>query len=175
MKKISVVSLLFAAFTSPIFASNTFLFLDIRASNQNFEVYQGQEYDMSPYTGALGPNANGTGGTSVQLFCDDFSDDSNYGTGWQVNVTTVDSADLSKTRYGSANANPAFPSGTTLYEEIAWLFTQSAAPGQTLANQDAIQEAVWDMTYPTGTPKATATASSPNMTYLQWIGAAESD
>jgi hypothetical protein len=117
----------------------------------------------------------------VELFCDDYSDDAYWNTGWQVNLTNVGTAAAANpstdswqdTRFGGANANTSYPVGTTLYEEIAWLFTQSIQSGQSTANQDAIGEAVWLMTDPTGTPKATAGNTGSNLTYLEWITDAE--
>jgi hypothetical protein len=160
-----------------LFATTTYAFIDNRASNQNSEVYNGAQEDISPYGGSIGTSiSGGTGNLTVKFFCDDFEDNVTYGTGWQVNLTAVNSSNLSNTRYGSANLNPSYPSGTTLYEEVAWLFTQTVQPGQSLNNQDAIQEAVWLMTgNPASTPKVTATATGSNKTYLQWIAAAQSD
>jgi hypothetical protein len=161
---------------SPLFAGTTYVYLSDRPPGQNSEIYNGVSYDISPYSGSIGSNA--TGGApdqAAKLFCDDFIDNAVYGTGWAVNVTTVSSSNLSNTRFGSANANSIYGTGTVLYQQLAWLFTQSMQTNQTIANQDAIQEAVWYMTGNGATPKATATATGSNKTYLQWITAAQSN
>lgn len=164
-----------------MFASNIFMYLNNEAANQNTETYQGNTIPISPYGGSIGANQNGAGNAPALLFCDDYSDDTYWGTGWQVNLTNIGTAAAAnsatdpwqETRFGSANANAAFPTGTSLYEEMAWLFTQATAPGQSVANQDAIGEAVWHMTDPTGTPEATAGNTGSNLTYLQWISEAQ--
>jgi hypothetical protein len=179
MQKLTILAL--AAIGVPSMFGSTFAYLNSEAANQNTEIYQGSTIPISPYGGAIGANQSGAGDAAAMLFCDDYSDDTYWGTGWQVNVTNVGSAAAANsstnpwqdTRFGSANANTAFPTGTSLYEEMAWLFTQSTAPGQSALNQDAIGEAVWYMTDPTGTPKATASNTGGNLTYLQWISDAE--
>lgn len=137
--------------------------------NLNNVLYNGSE-PISPYAGSLG-------GQAVTLFCDDFNDSVSIPATYQVNVTDVNSTNLSLTRFGSTNYNPAYPTGSALYEEMAWLFTQMMQPGQTTANQIAIQEAVWHMT--ASTPGAVSTTSlsntGSNLTYLQWITDAEND
>ena len=179
MNKLSILGLVVMGVPS-MFAS-TFAYLNNEAGNQNTEVYQGNTIPISPYGGAVGANQNGTGDTAALLFCDDYSDATYWGTGWQVDVTDIGTASAAnpttdpwqETRFGSANANTAFPTGTSLYEEMAWLFTQATAPGQSALNQDAIGEAVWHMTDPTGTPEATASNTGSNLTYLAWISDAE--
>jgi hypothetical protein len=177
--KLSILAL--AAMGAPSMFAATFAYLNSEAGNQNTEVYQGSTIPISPYGGAIGANQSGAGDAAAMLFCDDYSDDTYWATGWQVNVTNVGTAAAAnpatdpwqETRFGSANANTAFPTGTNLYEEMAWLFTQSTAPGQSALNQDAIGEAVWYMTDPTGTPEATASNTGSNLTYLAWISDAE--
>jgi hypothetical protein len=180
MNKLSILAL--AAIGVPSMFGSTFAYLNNEAANQNTEVYQGSTIPISPYGAAIGANQNGTGDAAALFFCDDYSDTTYWGTGWQVNVTDIGTAAAAnsstnpwqETRFGSANANTAFPTGTSLYEEMAWLFTQSTVPGQSTLNQDAIGEAVWDMTDPAGTPKATASNTGSNLTYLAWISDAES-
>jgi hypothetical protein len=177
--KLSILAL--AAMGAPSMFAATFAYLNSEAGNQNTEVYQGSTIPISPYGGAIGANQSGVGDAAAMLFCDDYSDDTYWATGWQVNVANIGTAAAAnpatdpwqETRFGSANANTAFPTGTSLYEEMAWLFTQATAPGQSALNQDAIGEAVWDMTDPTGTPKATASNTGSNLTYLAWISDAE--
>ncbi len=125
----------------------------------------------------IGPYAGSLGGAAVTIFCDDFNDNVPVPTTYNVDVTAANATDLSLTRFGSANYNTAYAAGTTLYEQIAWMFTQMVSPGESQANQIAIQEAVWHMT--SSTPSAVSTVSlaktGANLTYLQWITAAQSD
>ena len=124
---------------------------------------------ISPYAGTLG-------GTAVTLFCDDFNDDVPMPSTFNVNISAPNGG-VSNMRFGTTNYNAAYPSGTALYEEIAWLFTQMMGSGQTQANQIGIQEAVWHMT--ASTPGSVSTTSlsntGSNLTYLQWITDAASD
>jgi hypothetical protein len=155
------------------FAATTYAFLNSESGTQNID----NNEPISPYGGSIGASQSGTGNLPVLLFCDDFSDHVAWNSGWQVNLTNVGTAAAAPsntnpwaaTRFGAANANTAYPVGTQLYEEVAWLFTQDLKTGQSLANQDAIGEAVWLMTDPTGTPKDTASNTGSNLTYLQWI------
>ena len=137
--------------------------------NLNNVLYNGSE-PISPYAGSLG-------GQAVTLFCDDFNDAISIPATYQVNITADNASNLSLTRFVSTNYNSAYPTGSTLYEEMAWLFTQMMQPGQTTANQIAIQEAVWHMT--ASTPGAVSTTSlsnsGSNLTYLQWITDAGND
>lgn len=169
MKKLVIaIGILGTMSASSLFATTTYAFLNSRAAGQNSDVWGGNPEDISPYGGSVGSSiTGGAGNSAVKLFCDDFADGVAYNSGWQVNVTTVNAADLTNTRYGAANLNPSYPSGTTLYEEIAWLFTQTVQVTQTVANQNAIGEAVWTMTG-SGTPTASALS-------LQWISLAQSD
>jgi len=153
-----------------VYGSTGTVYLNNEAGNQNTETYNGTTYPISPYGGTLG-------GSNIDLFCVDFADDTYWGTSWTVNVTDIGTAAAANpntspwagTRDGSANANTLYPTGTTLYEELAWLMTQSIAPGQTVANQDAIQEAAWLMTDPNETDLAHSTTSGTNLSYLTWI------
>jgi hypothetical protein len=136
--------------------------------NLNGVLVSSGEY-ISPYAGTLA-------GTPVTLFCDDFNDNIPVPSNSNVNISTPN-GNLSSTRFATTNYNPAYPSGTTLYEEMAWLFTQMMSPGQTQANEIGIQEAVWHMT--ASTPGSVSTTSlsntGSNLTYLQWITDAASD
>lgn len=68
----------------------------------------------------VGPYSATVNGTSTQIICDDFVDDSYVGESWTANVTTL--SNLNGTKWGSmANA-------TTLYDEAAWLATQMLSP-----------------------------------------------
>ena len=68
----------------------------------------------------VGPYSATVNGTSTQIICDDFVDDSYVGESWTANVTTL--SNLNGTKWGGmANA-------TTLYDEAAWLATQMLSP-----------------------------------------------
>lgn len=117
--------------------------------------------DISPYTGTLG-------GAAVTLYCDDFNNDIIIGSTSTVSVTDLVGGDTSnsnsQTRFATAddagsvtvadhgNAVVTMPSGTILYEELAWLYTQlgvqAEASRPNTAIEDAIQEAAWQMTTP---------------------------
>jgi hypothetical protein len=117
-------------------------------SNSPGLVFDGNE-PIGPYAGSLN-------GVNVQLYCDDFPDNINYG---QQNVTvystalptTTNTAFRNDTRYGVANPSTAgagYPAGTQLYDEIAWLATQMQNTSGANAgyNNIAIQEAIWTLT-----------------------------
>jgi len=145
-------------------ASTSFSF-----QNLNGVLVSAGEY-ISPYSGTLG-------GQAVTLFCDDFNDNVPVPSTYNVNITAPNASSLSNTRFATTNYNSAYPSGTVLYEEIAWLFTQMMAPGHSQANEIGIQEAVWHMTSSTPTAVATTSLSNTgsNLTYLQWITDAQND
>jgi len=68
----------------------------------------------------VGPYTATVNGTSTQIICDDFVDDSYVGESWTANVTTL--SNLNGTKWGGmANA-------TQLYDEAAWLATQMLSP-----------------------------------------------
>jgi len=105
-------------------------------------------YAISPYTGTL------DGGSAIQLYCDDFNDSIQFG---QQNIQvyktalTASAADLkADTRYYVDNPSSvsSYPSGLTLYEEMAWLATQMQHADT--INDKAIQEAIWQLTDASG-------------------------
>ena len=68
----------------------------------------------------VGPYSASVNGTSTQIICDDFTDESYVGESWTANVTTL--SNLNGTKWGGmANA-------TQLYDEAAWLATQMVSP-----------------------------------------------
>lgn len=68
----------------------------------------------------VGPYSATVNGTSTQIICDDFVDDSYVGESWTANVTTL--SNLNGTKWGGmANA-------TQLYDEAGWLATQMLSP-----------------------------------------------
>jgi hypothetical protein len=69
----------------------------------------------------VGPYSATVNGTSTQIICDDFVDDSYVGESWTANVTTL--SNLNGTKWGG------LPNATQLYDEAAWLATQMLSPG----------------------------------------------
>ncbi len=145
-------------------------------------------YNVSPFTATIN-------GTSVQLYCDDFNDSSSTHTDYNVyvtNIATTGTALTNYTRYGVNDAPGAgYPAGTALYEEMAWLATQSQNDGSgTNAdnNDKAIQEAIWHLTNDTAGPDGTSPTNTSGYTgtaaggangtaqsYSQWITDAQND
>jgi hypothetical protein len=157
-------------------------------SNSPGLIYDGN-YAISPYSGTVG-------GTTVQLFCDDFNDNVNWGqqniTAYQTSLTASATTLDGQTRYGDANpstAGASYPAGTTLYDEMTWLATQMLAVSGTSAtyNETAIQEAIWTLTNDknvndgssphnkTTTQTGTYGDAGVEQSYLAWIADAEAD
>jgi hypothetical protein len=145
---------------------------------------------ISPYTGTVNDS-------TVKLYCDDFNDNITWG---QQNISvystaltaTTNTAFQQDTRYGVNNASNAglgYPSGTQLYEEMAWLATQMQNTTGTHAtgNDIAIQEAIWALTNNSTvndglSPHTYSTAGTGTFgdngvqqSYLQWITDASSN
>jgi hypothetical protein len=96
-------------------------------------------YYVGPYYGTMN-------GAPVTLYCVDFANEVYWGESWQANVTSLESGDLSNTRYGGA---VDLPNAQTLYEEAAWLTTQYAShPG----DYGDIQATIWNLFDP-GAPQ----------------------
>ncbi len=158
---------------------------------------QDGSYLVSPFTGTIGSSA-------VTLYCDDFNDGASLNTPYTSYVTQVGTTGSNLTNYTRYGVNDApgdttstrivgtgvngyaalnYPAGTQLYEEMAWLATQSMndGSGTNANNQDiAIQEAIWALTNdralgvsPTNSSGYTGTQSSgatgTPQSYLQWI------
>jgi len=151
---------------------------------QNSTQFQGVE--VSPYTGTIATQGvNGGNAQSITLFCVDYQDEINPGSTYTVNVTAVNGlvtnplvnatqGSMANTRDGSGNEAAGYPTGTTLYEEEAWLATQMMSSGQTVSNEETIQEAMWVMTNPTNASAITANPTSGTyQTYQNWIWDAE--
>jgi hypothetical protein len=95
-------------------------------------------YYIDPYFGGLNePNG------MVEINCVDPKHDSYLDTHWDVYVTPLDNLDLSKTYLGNQQT----------YEEMAWLLfdTSFGSPSMPLADQQAIQAAVWFIADPLNT------------------------
>ena len=142
-------------------------------SNSAGLVYDGS-YAISPYSGTVN-------GATVQLYCDDFNDTINFG---QQNIsvysTSLSTANTSTTvlqadtRYGKANSpGSAYASttGTTLYDEMAWLATQmqhTAGTTNGSANNTALQEAIWALTDASVAPGAPHSSSGNGRYGIRW-------
>jgi len=133
--------------------------LDFSQQNSNgLTIDPSGNWAVSPYSGIIGGTYSGStyvsGGTSVKLYCDDFTDEVTYGAQdlpVYITALTATGATLQDdTRYGDKNANSTYPAGTALYEEMAWLATQMQTSGISTDNDIAIQEAIWKLTYDTG-------------------------
>ena len=134
---------------------------------------------ISPYSGTLG------GTTAVTLFCADDNNTFNWNTTYSYNYEAVNAADISPARLDAAGSNtsvkPAgvtanLPSGTQLYEEIAWPYTQMMQLGASDQNRVSIQEAVWHMSDTNSTPPSTYAAASGSIkAYSDWINLAQTD
>ena len=137
--------------------------------------------DISPYTGILG-------GIPVTLYCDDFNNDIVIGSTSAVTITNLvggnTSNNSSLTRFATANyaasvtvadhanALVPMPAGTTLYDEMAWLFTQlGAQAGSSSPNtgiEAALQEAAWEMSTPSGNNHVPTTYSNDAKDWI-WL------
>jgi len=120
---------------------------------------QTETVDLSPYTGTLYQTVSGvTTSSSLTLYCDDLNNTFPTGTDENVNVSSV-TGSLANARFDTQNPTGAsgnlpnttvpIPTGTTLYEEEAWLFTQIMnLPTGTgsIANMTALTEAAWELT-----------------------------
>jgi hypothetical protein len=119
----------------------------------------GENQDISPYTGTLSITVGGTTTNSpITLYCDDVNNSAPVGTYWNVNISKV-TGNLSDTRYDTSNptgssgnlagTNIPIPTGSTLYDEEAWLYTQMmdlTGAQKSSANITALQEAAWELT-----------------------------
>ncbi|HWE51558.1 MAG TPA: hypothetical protein VG273_17325 [Bryobacteraceae bacterium] len=139
-------------------------------------VANGTGQDISPYSGSLATTLGSiTTTTPLTLYCDDVNNDAPINTWWNVNISQV-TGDLSETRYGSANpvgssgnlpnTSIPIPTGSTLYEEEAWLYTQMmdlTGAQKNSTNITALQEAAWELTS-NGESRAEETNASPWLT-----------
>jgi hypothetical protein len=122
------------------------------------------------------------------LFCDDYVDKITPGQSYTgVNITAANGTNtdtgytngntagsMANTRDGSANISSGYPTGTTLYEEMAWLATQMMTSGRTVGDEEAIQEAIWSLSEnPTTSGSPTVAASGETQTYSQWVADAK--
>jgi len=122
-------------------------------------VANGEGQDISPYTGTLSVTVGSTTTlNSITLYCDDVNNNAPVGTYWNVNVSQI-TGNLSDTRYGSSNpvgssgdlpgTSVPIPTGATLYDEEAWLYTQMmdlTGSQKNSTNITALQEAAWELT-----------------------------
>lgn len=168
--------------------AGTSVILDFNTQSNSPGLVFDSGYAISPYSGTVG-------GTTVQLFCDDFNDNINFGqqniTAYSTALTASTSTLDAQTRYGVANPSNAganYPAGTQLYDEMAWLATQMLSVSGTSAtyNEIAIQEAIWTLTNDSaindGTSPRNQTATQNGtgdtggeQSYLQWLTDASND
>ena len=125
IKKVYLIVLAILAIT--VSANADTLYLTGTSNNVNLT---GQVY-ISPYYGVLN-------GSNVAVYCVDPNDESYLGqnNGWLVDETVLGASnDLSNTYLGNA--------GRAQYEEMAYLLFDTGYNSMSLANQQAIQAAVW--------------------------------
>jgi hypothetical protein len=128
-------------FAPSVFADQTVDMTGVGSGNYTANVYIG------PYQATVNGVAN------TQVICDDFADETFVPEDWNASVSTV--ANLgSDVKWGQSNQ--------TLYDEAAWLATQLMNP-PSAADDAAIQYALWQLFYPTGT------ASDPGV--QPWLNA----
>ena len=124
---------------------------------------------IGPYTSTI--VAGGTTQT-LQLFCDDLETNVNWGQTYTAKVTNVASVDATTARFfanPTTNSNvlaSIVPTGTNLYQQLAWLADHlrtigtngngnsagSSCGTDTNCQNEAraaIQEAMWNLTIPT--------------------------
>ena len=125
------------ALMSPLSANADTLYLN----GVNGKIDETGHVYIDPYFGGL----NDPSGME-DINCVDPDHDSYVGSHWNVNVTLLDTnTDLSNTYLGNG--------GRQSYEEMAWLLfdTGFGAPGMSLADQQAIQAAIWYIADPVNT------------------------
>jgi hypothetical protein len=136
----------------------------------------GENQDISPYSGSLSTTVGSvTTTTAITLYCDDVNNNAPVNTWWNVNISQV-TGNLGETRYGSSNpagssgdlpgTSIPIPTGSTLYEEEAWLYTQMmdlTGSQKSSTNVTALQEAAWELTS-NGESSAEETNASPWLT-----------
>jgi len=121
----------------------------------------GETVDLSPYTGTLSQTVGATTTSSaITLYCDDLNNLISTGQQYNMNVTRLTpGASLANTQFDTANpagssgnlpgTSIPIPTGTTLYDEEAWLYTQMmdlSGGNLSSANITALQEAAWELT-----------------------------
>ena len=121
LKKLALLAALTAA-AAPALAAQATGTLQF---NNGGSINDGHYY-TGPYNGTLN-------GTAVSLNCVDFFHEVNNGDVWTVNITSLNSGDLSNTRLGNA--------GVDQYMKAAYLSGQYA--GQSSTNVVDIQHAIW--------------------------------
>lgn len=113
----------------------------------------GPVYDgiyMSPYYATVGGAAN------TPVICDDFGDESYFGSTWNATVTSFSNITSNNTSWGLAGAN------TSLYGAVGYLanLVLSAAPGSTTQIIDTF--ALWAVFDPSGVEKYLASHPIPS-------------
>ncbi len=136
----------------------------------------------SPYPGILA-------GAGVELFCDDAIDTAIIGSSWSVYNTALANSNTD-TRFGEDATAPGYatafleagvtaPTGVTLYDELAWLFTQLVNNSGNNTVVQSIQNAAWDLTSGTCETDAQGNCGAGNpqlaTNTLAWITAVATD
>lgn len=128
LKKLALVAALTVAAAPTLVAQST----GTLQFNNGGSVTDGYYY-VGPYSGTLN-------GNPLSINCVDFFHEVNNGDVWKVNVTSLTSGDLSKTRLGDA--------GLTQYEQAAYLTAQYE--GKSNTDVVDIQHAIWTIMGATG-------------------------
>jgi hypothetical protein len=115
--------------------SVTMVFMGVNGANNGIDY-------VSTYYGTLN-------GQKVTLFCDDIINTVSSKQIWQANLTSVDSNNLSNTRYGNASISPVAANASVLYKEAAWLTTKFAS---NTSDYVSLQYALWDLMNPGSEP-----------------------
>jgi hypothetical protein len=114
----------------------------------------------------VGPYSATVNGTSTQIICDDFVDDSYVGESWTANVTTL--SNLNGTKWGGmANA-------TQLYNEAAWLATQMLSPAYSgnATQVGYLAYALWAVFQPTAVENWLGANSAAWQAVQAWLSTA---
>jgi len=114
----------------------------------------------------VGPYNATVNGTSTQIICDDFTDESYIGESWTANVTTL--SNLNGTKWGGLS------NATTLYDEAAWLATQMLSPtySQNPAQVGLLAYALWAVFQPSAVESWLGATSAAWQAVQGWLNCA---
>jgi len=94
---------------------------------------------VDPYSGSV------SGGPTVPVICDDWSDNTNLNSPWNVTISTINSTGLHGTPLFGASLGTA--GQQTLYQEVAFLSTMLLQDNGNSNEQAGISFAIWQLTY----------------------------
>jgi len=121
-----------------VFASAAFAqSIDVTGVGTN-PVVVGNVY-VDPYSGSV------SGGPTTPVVCDDWSDNTNLNSPWNVTISTINSTGLHGTPLFGASLGPA--GQQTLYQELAFLTTMLLQNNGNSNEQAGISFAIWQLTY----------------------------